>query len=85
MAYQKFRNAHPSPDIISVVKSVRMRWGMLRGNTRSTNRRDEFYILGKPERKWSLWRPRRTYEDNIKEELHQEFILGKWKFSSTHS
>jgi len=51
MAYQKFRNAHPSPDIISVVKSVRMRWGMLRGNTRSTNRRDEFYILGKPERK----------------------------------
>jgi hypothetical protein len=57
-----------SPDIIRMIKSRRMRWaghvgGM--GETRNACR----ILVGKPEGKIPLGRPRRRWVDNIKMDL----------------
>jgi hypothetical protein len=58
-------NLYTSPNIIRVIESWRMRWaGQV---ARMGGMRNAYKILvGKPERKRPLGRPRRTWEDNIK-------------------
>jgi hypothetical protein len=61
--------------ILRVVKSRRMRWvgHMARiGEGRGVHR----VVVGKPERKKPLGRPRRRWEDNIKLDLQE--VGGSW-------
>ena len=56
------------PNIVRVVKSRRMRWAghvARMGEGRGVHR----VLVGKPEGKRSLGRPRRRWEDNIKKDL----------------
>jgi len=59
-----------SPNIVRVIKSRRMRWA---GHVaRMEEGRDVYRILvGKPEGKRPLGRPRRRWEDNIKMDLQE--------------
>jgi hypothetical protein len=64
-----------SPNIVRVIKSIRLRWGghMTRmGEGRGVNR----VLVGKPEGKRPLRRPRRRWEDNIKLVLREIRIDG---------
>ena len=67
------------PSIVLVVKSRRMRWaGHLArmGEGRSVHR----VLVGKPEGKRPLGRPRRRWEDNIKMELQERGGgCGDWR------
>jgi hypothetical protein len=63
-----FPNLYSSPSIIRIIKSRRMRWaghvaGM--GEKSNVNR----LLVGKPEGKRQLGRPRRRWIDNIKMDL----------------
>ena len=66
------------PIILLVVKSRRMRW------TGHVTRREEGIVVhrvlvGKPERKGPLGRPRRRWEDNIKMDLQEMGgVCGDW-------
>jgi hypothetical protein len=64
------------PNIVRVVKSRRMRWA---GHVaRMGEERGVYMVLvGKPEGKRPLGRPRLTWEDNIKIDL-QEVGGGRW-------
>jgi hypothetical protein len=63
-----------SPFIVRVIKSRRMRWAGL--VARMGERRGVYRVLvGKPQGKRTLGRPRRRWEDNIKMDL-QEVGLG---------
>ena len=63
-----------SPDIIRVIKSRTMRW--VGHVARMGERRGVYKVLvGKPEGKRPLGRPRRGWEDNIKMDL-QEVACG---------
>ena len=58
------------PNIVRVVKSRRMRWAghvARMGQGRGVHR----VLVGKPEGKRPLGRPRRRWEDNIKMDLHE--------------
>ena len=58
------------PNIVRVVKSRRMRWAghvARMGDGRGVHR----VLVGKPEGKRPLWRPRRSWEDNIKMDLQE--------------
>ena len=58
------------PNIVWVVKSRRMRWAghvMHMGEDRGVHR----VLVGKPEGKMPLGRPRRRWEDNIKLDLQE--------------
>jgi len=58
------------PNIVRVVKSRRMRWAghvARMGEERGVHR----VLLGKPEGKRPLRRPRRKWEDNIKKDLQE--------------
>jgi hypothetical protein len=59
-----------SPSIIRIIKSRRMRWA---GHVaRMGEKRNAYRILvGKPERKKPLGRPRRRWVDNIKMDLRE--------------
>jgi len=61
---------YSSPNIIRVIKSIRMRWA---GHVaRMVESRGVYRILvGKPEGKRSLGKPTRRWEDNIKMGLHE--------------
>jgi len=66
------------PNTVRVVKSRRMRWAghvARMGEGRGVHR----VLVGKPEEKRPLGRPRRRWEDNIKIDL-QEFggVRGDW-------
>ena len=65
---EELNNLYSSPNIVRVIKSTRMRWA---GHVaRMGERRGVYRILvGKPERKRPLGRPRRRWEDNIKLDL----------------
>jgi hypothetical protein len=65
---EKLHNLYTSPNIIRIIKSRRMRWA---GHAaRMEEKRNAYRILvGKPERKKPLERPRRTWVDNIKIDL----------------
>jgi hypothetical protein len=59
---------YSSPSIIRIIKSRRMRWV---GHVTRMGRKRKAYILlvGKPEEKRSLGRPRRRWVDNIRMDL----------------
>jgi hypothetical protein len=61
---------YSSPNIVRVIKSRRMRWT---GHVaRMGERRGAYRVLvGKPEARRPLGRPRRRWEDNIKKDLRE--------------
>jgi hypothetical protein len=65
---------YSSPNIIRVIKSRRLRWA---GHVARKGKRRRAYraLVGKPERRRPLGRPRRRWEDNIKMDL-REFGWG---------
>jgi len=72
---RSFNELHCSPNIIRVIKSRRVRWaghvaGM--GEGRGVYR----VLVGKPEGKKPLGRPRCRWEDNIKIDLEKEECGG---------
>jgi hypothetical protein len=61
---EELHNLYSSPNLIRMNKSRRMRWVE---HVASTGEKDAYRILvGKPEGKRPLERPRRWWEDNIK-------------------
>ena len=75
---EELSDLYSLPNIVRVVKSRRMRWAghvarMVEG--RGMHR----VLVGKPEGKRPLGRPRRRWEDNIKMDLQEvEGGCGKW-------
>ncbi|KAJ4438956.1 hypothetical protein ANN_14910 [Periplaneta americana] len=78
--WRKLHNAelhalHSSPDIIRTIKSRRLRWAghvARMGEPRNAYR----VLVGRPEGKRPLGRPRRRWEDNIKMDLMEEGYDG---------
>jgi hypothetical protein len=65
---EELKDLYPLPNIVGVVKSRRMRWAAhvaRMGEGRGMHR----VLVGKPEGKRPLRRPRRRWEDNIKRDL----------------
>ena len=74
---EELRDLYSLPNIVRVVKSIRVRWVGIGGvgEGRGVHR----VLLGKPERKRPLGRPRRRWEDNIKMDLQEvEGGCGDW-------
>jgi hypothetical protein len=71
---EELHNLYSSPDIIRQVKSGKMRWA---GHVArmEEERRVQRVLVGKPEGKRSLGRPRRRWEDGIRMDL-REIGLG---------
>jgi hypothetical protein len=67
---EELHSVYSSPSIIRMMKSRRMRWaGYV---ARMGEKRNEYRILvGKPEGKRPLGRPRRRWVDNIKMDLRK--------------
>ena len=78
---EEFNDLYCSPNIIQVIKSKRMRWA---GHVaRMGVRRDVYKVLvGKPDGKRPLGRPRRRWEGNITMDLQKvglrEMIVSIW-------
>jgi hypothetical protein len=73
---EELNDLYSLPNIVWVVKSRRMRWvGHVAhmGEERGVRR----VLVGKPEGKGPLGRPRRRWEDNIKIDI-QEVGGGRW-------
>jgi hypothetical protein len=66
---EEFNDPYSSPTIIRVIKSRRMSWGGCRTYGRGAYR----VLVGKPEGKRPLGRPRRRWEENIKMDLQEVF------------
>ena len=67
---EELNDLHSSPNIVRVIKSRRIRWA--RHVARLGDRRGVYRILvGKPEGKRPLRRPRRRREDNTKMDLQE--------------
>src|SRR5215510_13087939 len=67
---EELKDLYSSPRIVRVVKSRRMRWAVhvaRMGEERGVHR----VLVGKPEGKRPLGRPRRRWEDNIKMDLQE--------------
>jgi hypothetical protein len=67
---EELNDLYSLPNIVRVVKSRRMRWAghvARMGEERGVNR----VLVGKPEGKRPLVRPRRRWEDNIKMDLQE--------------
>jgi hypothetical protein len=67
---EKLHNLYSSPNIIRIIKSMRMRWAghvAQMGKTRTAYR----ILMGKPEGKRPLGRPRRRRVDNINMDLRE--------------
>jgi len=74
---EELRDLYSLPNIVRVVKSRRMRWvGHLArmGEERGVHR----VLVGKPEGKRTLGRPRHRWEDNIKMDLQEVGRGGYW-------
>jgi hypothetical protein len=67
---RELHNLYSSPDIIREIKSRRMRWA---GHVAHMGEGRNLYrvLVGKPERKRPLGRPRRRCEDGIKVDLSE--------------
>jgi hypothetical protein len=67
---EEFHNMYSSPSIIRMIKSRRMRWAW--HVTRTGEKRNAYKILvGNPEGKRPLGRPRRRWVDDIKLDLRE--------------
>ena len=67
---EELNDLYSLPNIVRVVKSIRMRWAghvARMGEDRGVQR----VLMGKPEGKMPLGRPRRRWEDNIKMGLQE--------------
>jgi hypothetical protein len=72
---EELHNLYSSPDIIRQVKSRRMRWAV--HVARSGEERKVYMVLvGKPEGKRPLGRPRRRWEDGIRMDLRDIGLGG---------
>jgi hypothetical protein len=68
--YEELNDLYSSPSIVWVIKSRRMRWA---GHVSRMGRGDVYRVLmGKPEGKRLLGRPRHRWEYNIKVDLQEE-------------
>ena len=67
---EELRDLYSLPNIVRVVTSRRMRWAGLVGRMRE-GRGVHRVLVGKPEGKRPLGRPRRRWEDNIKMYLRE--------------
>jgi hypothetical protein len=68
MHNEELRDLYSSPSTIRIIKSRKMRWAghvARRGEKRNAYR----LLVGKPERKRPLRRPRRRWVDNIRIDL----------------
>jgi hypothetical protein len=66
---EELNGLYSSPNIIRVIKSRRMRWA---GHVARIEKRGAYRILvGRPEGKRPLGRPRRRRQDNIKMDLQE--------------
>jgi hypothetical protein len=72
---EELHNLYSSPNVIRIIKSRRVRWA---GHvTRTEEKRNTYRILmGKPEGKRPLKRPRRWWVDNIKTDLRKKGLDG---------
>ena len=76
--YEEFNSLYSSPNIVRVIKSRIMRWA---GHVArmEEGRGVHKVLVGKPEGKRPLGRPRRRWEDNIKMDLQEvERACGDW-------
>jgi hypothetical protein len=73
---EELHNLYSHPDIIRQVKSRRMRWA---GHMARMGEERKLYkvLVGKPEGKRRLGKPRRRWEDGIRMDL-REISLGVW-------
>ena len=74
---EELRDLYSQPKIVRVVKSRRMRWAghvARMGEGRGVHR----VLVGNPEGKRPLGRPRRRWEDNIKIDLQEVGGGGDW-------
>jgi hypothetical protein len=73
----ELKNLYCSPSIVRAIKSRRMRWA---GHVaRMDGIRDVHRVLvGKPEGKRLLERPRRRWEDNLRRDLWEIGVEGDW-------
>jgi hypothetical protein len=80
---EELHNLYYSPDIIRQVKSRRMRWA---GHVTCMGEQRKVYkvLVGKPEGKRPLGRPRRTWADGIRMDIG-EIGLGRCGLHSTSS
>jgi len=67
---EELNDLYSSPNIVRVIKSRRMRWA---GRVAPMGEKRVVYgvLVGKPERKRSLGRPRRRWVDNIRMDLQE--------------
>jgi hypothetical protein len=73
IAYDELHSLYSSPNIVRVIKSSRVRWA--RHVARMGEGRGVYRVLvGRPEGKRSLGRPRLRWEDNIKMDLRETGI-----------
>jgi hypothetical protein len=64
---EELRDMHSLPSIIRIIKSRRMRWA---GHVAQMGeKRNEYRLVGKPEGKRPLGRPRRRWVDNVRLDL----------------
>ena len=77
---EELNDLYCSPNIVRMIKSRGMKWA---GHVALMEERRGVYrvLVGIPEGKIPLGRPRRRWEDNIKMDL-QEVICGVWIGSS---
>jgi hypothetical protein len=74
--HEELHGLYCSPSIIRVIKSRRMRWA---GHVARMGEVSNAYsiLIGKPEGRRPLGRPRRRWKDNIQMDL-REMGLGMW-------
>ena len=68
---EELNELYSSPNIVRVIKSKRMRWA---GHVARMGEKRGVYrvLVGKPEGRRSLGRPRRRWENNIRMDLQEE-------------
>ena len=78
---EELNDMYFSPNIFRLIKSRRMRWT---GHVARMGERRGVYrvLVGKPEGRRPLGRPRRRWEDNIKMDPQKAWDVGLWTGSS---